>query len=78
MADLRSYRSRTQFIDRQDFEKMINWPQGLTQPGVLVIPQILLAEKNKQERNLLSFKKQYSQLITAMAGSGHVSASLTD
>ena len=71
VADLRSYRSKTQFIDKQGFQQMINWAEGLTKPGVLVIPQILLVEKNDQERNLLSFKQQYSQLITAMASSGH-------
>ena len=71
VADLRSYRSKTQFIDKQGFKKMINWAQGLTKPGVLVIPQVLLTEKNELERNLLSFRKQYSQLITAMASSGH-------
>lgn len=71
VADLRSYRSKTQFIDKLGFEQMINWAEGLNKPGVLVIPQVLLAEKNKLERNLLSFKKQYSQLITAMASSGH-------
>ncbi|WP_299079786.1 hypothetical protein [uncultured Paraglaciecola sp.] len=71
VADLRSYRSKTQFIDNQGFEQMITWAEELTKPGVLVIPQVLLAEKNKLERNLLSFKKQYSQLITAMASTGH-------
>lgn len=71
VADLRSYRSKTQFIDNQGFAQMTRWAEGLTKPGVLVIPQVLLAEKNKLERNLLSFKKQYSQLITAMASSGH-------
>ena len=71
VADLRSYRSKTQFIDNQGFQQMINWATGLTKPGVLVIPQVLLAEKNKLERNLLSFKKQYSQLIVAMASTGH-------
>lgn len=71
VADLRSYRSKTQFIDNQGFAQMVSWAEGLIKPGVLVIPQVLLAEKNKLERNLLSFKKQYSQLITAMASSGH-------
>jgi len=71
VADLRSYRSKTQFIDKQGFEQLRNWATGLNKPGVLVIPQVLLAEKNKLERNLLSFKNQYSQLITAMASSGH-------
>lgn len=71
VADLRSYRSKTQFIDNEGFDKITSWAQGLAQPGVLVIPQVLLTEKNKLERNLLSFKKQYTQLITAMASSGH-------
>jgi hypothetical protein len=71
VADLRSYRSKTQFIDKQGFDKLVGWAEGLNKPGVLVIPQVLLAEKNKLERNLLSFKKQYSQLIIAMASSGH-------
>ncbi|WP_339719000.1 hypothetical protein [uncultured Paraglaciecola sp.] len=71
IADLRSYRSKTQFIDKQGFDKMLSWAQGLNKPGVLVIPQVLLAEKNKLERNLLSFKKQYSELLIAMASSGH-------
>ncbi|MEP1447288.1 MAG: hypothetical protein ABJK37_14385 [Paraglaciecola sp.] len=71
VADLRSYRSKTQFIDRQGFEKLCNWATGLSRPGVLVIPQILLTDKNKQERNLLSSKTQYSALIKALASSGH-------
>ncbi|MFQ3232147.1 MAG: hypothetical protein ACI9DO_003542 [Reinekea sp.] len=71
VADLRSYRSKTQFIDNQGFKQMISWAEGLSKPGVLVIPQVLLAEKNNLERNLLSFERQYSQLITAMASSGH-------
>lgn len=71
VADLRSYRSKTQFIDNQGFDQLVAWARRLTQPGVLVIPQVLLVEENKLERNLLSFKKQYGQLITAMASTGH-------
>jgi hypothetical protein len=71
VADLRSYRSKTQFIDKQGFKKMLSWAKNLTKPGVLVIPQVILVEKNKDERNLLSFKSQYAQLINAMASSGH-------
>lgn len=71
VADLRSYRSKTQFIDNAGFDKLVNWAKGLNKPGVLVIPQVLLANKNKLERNLLSFQRQYSKLIEAMASSGH-------
>lgn len=71
IADLRSYRSKTQFIDNEGFDKLTAWARGLTGPGVLVIPQILIDEKNRQERNLLSFTRQYSDLIVALASSGH-------
>ncbi|MFT5719377.1 MAG: hypothetical protein ACI9T7_003590 [Oleiphilaceae bacterium] len=71
VADLRSYRSKTQFIDQEGFKKIIDWATGLTSPGVLVIPQILIVDENKQERNLRSFKKQYADLLVALASSGH-------
>ena len=71
IADLRSYRSKTQFIDQEGFKKIVEWATNLTSPGVLVIPQILIVEKNKQERNLLSFEKQYGDLLIALASSGH-------
>jgi hypothetical protein len=71
VADLRSYRSKTQFIDQQGFKQIIDWASDLTSPGVLVIPQILIVEENKQERNLRSFKKQYTDLLVALASSGH-------
>ncbi|MDN4501105.1 hypothetical protein QX776_01715 [Alteromonadaceae bacterium BrNp21-10] len=71
VADLRSYRSKTQFIDQQGFAQMIDWAEGLTSPGVLVIPQILVNGKNKVERNLLSFPSQYNRLLTALASSGN-------
>ncbi|MGQ8367437.1 hypothetical protein [Glaciecola sp. 1036] len=67
IADLRSTRSKTQFINKENFSKMIEWAKNLTTPGVLVIPQILIVEENKTERNLLSFKSQYTKLINALA-----------
>jgi hypothetical protein len=71
VADLRSYRSKTQFIDKAGFKKIVDWATNLTSPGVLVIPQILIVDENKMERNLLSFKKQYANLLVALASSGH-------
>ena len=71
IADLRSYRSKTKFIDQQGLKQIIAWATSLNCPGVLVIPQILIADNNKQERNLLSFEKQYASLLLALASSGH-------
>ncbi|NCP65714.1 MAG: hypothetical protein GW763_12790 [Paraglaciecola sp.] len=71
VADLRSYRSKTQFIDNAGFSQLMAWAQNLRCPGVLVIPQILIVEGNEQERNLLSFKKQYTDLVSALASTGH-------
>lgn len=71
VADLRSYRSKTQFIDKQGFSQIESWAKNLTCPGVFVIPQILVVGENKHERNLLSFKTQYGKLIDALSHSGH-------
>ncbi|MDA7916352.1 hypothetical protein N9B94_03870 [Verrucomicrobia bacterium] len=43
----------------------------MASPGILVIPQPLIVEKNKTERNLLSFPKQYGRLIEALGHTGH-------
>ena len=71
IADLRSTRSKSQFINKEGFEKIKEWAEKLNTPGVLVIPQILIVAENKLERNLLSFKRQYSQLIKSLAYSGN-------
>lgn len=70
-ADLRSYRSKTQFINRKSFKKLINWAKTLQSPGLLVSPQPLIVEENKQEKNLLSFSGQYKKLLKALNYSGH-------
>ncbi len=71
VADLRSHRSKTQFIDKKGFAQIESWAKGLTCPGVFVIPQILIVGENKHERNLLSFKAQYGKLLDALGHSGH-------
>ena len=71
IADLRSSRSKTQFINKAGFAELIEWITTLTTPGVLVIPQVLVTQENKLERNLLSFKKQYTALLNALATASH-------
>jgi hypothetical protein len=53
------------------FVQIVNWAKSLKSPGVFVSPQPLIVEKNPDERNLLSFKAQYTELLKALAHSGH-------
>ena len=71
LADLRSFRSKNRFLPDTQFKRVIDWAEGLTCTGVFVIPQSLIVEENKTERNLLSFKSQYTRLLQALASSGH-------
>lgn len=71
LANLRSYRSKNQFITQDGFAQLVSWAKSLKSPGVLVIPQILIEEEDKKERNLLSFPKQYRELLEALAYSGN-------
>ncbi|MDF1779895.1 MAG: hypothetical protein P1U67_01235 [Alcanivoracaceae bacterium] len=71
VADLRTYRSKRGFIGKQDFAKLVEWATNLEGPGVLVIPQPLIVEENKLERNLMSWPQQYGELIKALGSSGH-------
>ena len=71
LADLRTYRSKHRVMPSAEFRKILDWARGLTGPGVLVVPQPLIVEKNNLERNLLSWPKQYSELLQALASSGH-------
>lgn len=71
IADLRSYRSTRNFMQPSKFKELIAWAENRTCPGVLVIPQPLIVDENKHERNLRSFKNQYKKLIEALGSSKH-------
>jgi hypothetical protein len=70
LADLRSYRSKRNFLPPSAFKQLIDWAKSLTSPGVLVIPQPLIVNVNNSERNLLSFTTQYKQLLEALGSTG--------
>lgn len=71
VADFRTYRNASGFAAKKDFKKVTDWARNLSSPGVLVISQPLMVEKNNMERNLLSFPDQYAKLVQALAHSGH-------
>ena len=71
LADLRSHRSQNTFLPKADFQKLLAWASHRTCPGVLVIPQPLIVKQNKLERNLRSYRTQYSQLLEALGATSH-------
>lgn len=71
LADLRSYRKGKKVVPTDLFDSLVNWAKTLQGPGVLVVPQPLIVEENKHERNLLSFPDHYTGLLEALAHTGH-------
>jgi len=71
IADLRSFRKGKKMLPDADFERLCHWAKNLNGPGVLLLPQPLIVEKNSMERNLRSFPKQYAALLEALGSSGH-------
>lgn len=72
VADLRSHRTKQQFIDDENFNKITQWAQSLICPGVLVTPQPLIQSPGgKSDYSLPNWKGQYGELVAALAASGH-------
>jgi hypothetical protein len=75
VADLRSYRGvhggQPVMMHPDVFPRLLSWARGLQGPGVLVSSQPLFVERERFERNLLSFGGQYAELLSALGQSGH-------
>ncbi len=70
-ADLRSHRTEEAFLPAAPFGKMLDWARRRTCPGVLVLPQPLLVRRNRVERNLRSYRRQYAALLDALGAVPH-------
>jgi hypothetical protein len=71
VADLRSKRSKEHFVDPASFSQIITWIDNLVSPGVLVIPQPLIAgQGNKNDANLPDWQ-QYSELLNHIQNGNH-------
>lgn len=70
LADLRSERNSEGFLPEEAMSELVDWAKHLSCPGVLVLPQILIDQFTKGERNLLNFRKQYITLLEALADTG--------
>lgn len=74
IADLRSYRGvhrgQKVMLHPDAFPELTGWARSLKCPGVLVVSQPLIV-KASGERNLLSFRGQYRELLEALGHTGH-------
>lgn len=71
LADLRSYRSEHEFLPEAPFKTLLDWAGHRDCPGVLVIPQPLIVQQNRFERNLRSYGTQYTRLLEALGSVSH-------
>ena len=71
LADLRSHRSEQALLPDAPFNALLDWAGTRPCPGVLVIPQPLIVEQNRFERNLRSYEDQYVALLAALGAGGH-------
>jgi hypothetical protein len=71
VADLRSERTEDYFVEPANFAQIIDWVDGLNSPGVLVIPQPLIAgEGNDNDANLPDWD-QYGELLKHIQNGNH-------
>lgn len=77
LADFRTRRHEQGFIDEAGLQKIEQWAQQLTTPGVFVTSQNLMDEPKGPEKNLTHFTEQYTRLINALGASGHDIVCLT-
>ena len=71
LADVRTYRTDDGFLPSDDFDRLLAWASGRSSPAILALSQPLVVTRNGTERNLLSFRSQYVELLRALASSPH-------
>jgi len=71
VTDLRSERTDSGFVSAKSFKTLIDWVNNLKTPGVLVIPQPLIAEKGNVNDSNLPDWQQYNDLLIAMQNGKH-------
>lgn len=70
-ADVRTHRTEEGFLPTDGLERLLAWASGRNSPAILVLSQPLVVTRNRNERNLLSFGSQYTELLRALASSHH-------
>jgi phosphodiesterase/alkaline phosphatase D-like protein len=71
IADCRMERTRSGFLSTQSHQQLVDWITNLSTPGVLAIPQPLIAGKgNNTDKNLPDWD-QYNDIIKAIESGNH-------
>ncbi|MCK5334558.1 MAG: hypothetical protein KAQ67_00270, partial [Gammaproteobacteria bacterium] len=71
VADLRSERTKNGFLSDQSQKELLSWINKLKTPGVLVIPQPLIADKGNNTDKNLPYWSQYQDILLAMQNGDH-------
>jgi len=71
VADLRSERTDSGFLSAESFAQLINWIEHLSSPGILVIPQPLIAGYGNNIDSNLPDWPQYNELLLSIEKSRH-------
>lgn len=71
VADLRSERNNKGFLKDSSHKELLSWINNLNTPGVLVIPQPLIANKGDDIDKNLPDWSQYQDLLFAMENNSH-------
>lgn len=72
IADLRTERWDNGFLSNESFKLLSNWAKNLTTPGVLAIPQPLIAEKGgASDYSLPHWEVQYNELLQHLSNCDH-------
>ena len=72
VADLRMERTESGFLSAQSHEQLIAWINNLSTPGVLAIPQPLIADKGDNiDKNLPYWDDQYNDILLSIEKGNH-------
>lgn len=78
LVDLRAFRTRTNILPDTELQKVIQWIEQLTTPGVLVLSQPLMVKKSgNADRNFPFYARQYRKVIKAIHNASHDVLSLS-
>jgi hypothetical protein len=71
VADLRMERTKKVFLSQESHKKLISWIDKLKTPGVLVIPQPLIAGKGDKKDSNLPDWSQYNDVLRSIEKGKH-------
>lgn len=72
VVDLRTQRTRQLLLPERQLAKVEAWANGLRQPGVLVLGQLLMRGRGgRNDHNPANYTNQYGRLVRSLSRAGH-------